>query len=135
LFDITSAITNELQNVATAMDKANFRNLGHAAASLRKRARESMQQSPNASPPGSPPNTRRKQLPNAIVFAADEHSALIGPRWSRVGEAAAVHEFGGTREAKKFVMTQHYPPRPYMGPALEESVSRFHAEWHNSLGG
>lgn len=131
--DMDIEIVVALSVVATAMEKANYRNLGHAAASLRKRAIGSIKQAEGPSPRGTPPHTRRRSLPRAIVYKVDDHGAIIGPRHSRFSDAAQYHEFGGIRRGKDYIATD-LPPRPFMGPALEDASGRFAAEWSNSIG-
>ena len=123
-------IVDRLARVKAAADKAGYRNLGHAAASLRKTAVESIETSDEPSAPGEPPHTRRGQLPRAIRFDVDRtnQEAVIGPRASVVGEAGAAHEFG-----EEFRGTD-YDERPYMGPALDASLDRFAADWKGTIG-
>jgi len=135
--------------LVAAKDKAAFRNIGHAAASLAKDAKASIQRGPKEqrtraksrsgkkvararhapSTPGTPPHTQRGRLPAAIRFAATENSAVIGPRKSVIGEAAAAHELGGSYKG------QHYPARPFMQPALERAAPRFAGSFRGSIGG
>lgn len=133
MFDAIPTIIDDFAKVATAAEKANFRNLGHAAASIRKTVIASIQQSDTPSPPGRPPHTKRRALPRAIVYKVDDTGAIIGPRHSRFSDAAQYHEFGGTRQGKDFIPNV-FPPRPFMGPALEQSAPRMAAEWSNSIG-
>ena len=135
MFALNSYFVDHIDKVAKAMEKANFRNLGHAAASLRKRVIESVKDSPLPSRPGRPPNTRRGALRRAVVYKVDQdgEAAIIGARYSRFGEAGKFHEFGGTRKGKDYIATV-LPPRPFMGPALEASSDRLAAEWSSSIG-
>jgi phage gpG-like protein len=140
---IAVKIENHTQAVAKQLQKASVRLVGHAAASLRKRAIESIKPAEGASPPGQPPHTRpgkvsRKtgkarpgQLQRAIVYAHDKraNTAVIGPRASVVGESAAAHEFGGEFRG------EDYPERPFMTPALEETEETFGNSFAGSLGG
>jgi hypothetical protein len=121
---------DQTKRVANAADQATFRNLGHAAAQVRKTASESIVVAEGPSEPGTPPHTRRKQLKRAIRFDVDQaaQTAVIGPMASVVGEAGAAHEHGGDFRGDE------YPQRPYMGPALETNVSRFAEEWSASIG-
>jgi hypothetical protein len=116
--------------VIKAADKAAFRNMGHAGARIRKDAQESIVVSPEPSLPGTPPHTRKRQLPRAIRFDYDkrEQSAVIGPRFSVVGEAGEAHEFGGEFRGDTF------DERPYMLPALERNIPRFAQDWEGSIG-
>lgn len=127
--------------------KAKFRNFAHAAAAIRRDARQSLKRAPkeqrrrarrrggkivrragqSGSQPGSPPHTRGR-LKAAIVFDATERGAVIGPRASVVGESASAHEFGGSFKGQEF------PERPFMGPALNRNLSRFADSWAGSIG-
>lgn len=135
------------QKLEEAAKTATFRNFGHAMAAIRKTAQGSIERAAkeprqNASrkrkrrravptipsPPGSPPRTRRGQLKRAIRFDVTETSAVAGPIHTIVGESAAAHEFGGTYKGAE------YPERKFMGPALEQNVSRFAESWRSSIG-
>jgi hypothetical protein len=128
MMDAKVTYIDERNRVTDAVDRAAFKNFGHAAARIRKDAIESIVVSPVASTPGTPPHTRRKQLTNAIVFDANKDGAVIGPRFSRVGDAGAAHEFGGEFRG------QLYPERQFMLPALESNLDRFADEWRGSVG-
>lgn len=138
------------EKIEKAADKAAFKNVGHAAASIRKTSRASIKRAPKeqrsgsksrggkkvrrashrASPAGTPPHTQKGQLPNAIVYFVEKDGsyAVIGPRKSVVGEAGAAHEFGG------MFRSADYPPRPFMFPALEEAAPRFAGSFSGSIG-
>lgn len=135
MFEVPVKILNTMDKVEKAVTNGNYRNLNHAAASLRKAVRASMHTAPTASAPGRPPNTRRRQLPNAMLFnvSDDGTSAIIGPIFSRAGEAGFIHEFGGPHVGKDHAH-RVFPPRPFMGPALEQAAPRMAAEWSNSIG-
>lgn len=117
--------------VARAEKKAAFENLRHAAFSIGRLAKSLIKKRPGPSRPGTPPSTRAKggkNLKGAIFTAASSESALIGPRASFIGESGATHEFGEEREG------DDYPERPFMGPALRMSESRFASGWRGSIG-
>lgn len=116
--------------VAKAADKAVFRNVRHAAFSIRKFVRESIKKSDQPSTPGEPVTTRgrRGNVRNSIFVAADADSAIIGPRYSFVGDAMEAHEFGKARRANV------YPARPTMGPGLKANTNRFADEFRGSIG-
>lgn len=129
------------QRVTAAVDRAAFRNLGHAAATLRKDAQASIKQEEGPSPVGSPPHThtggttksgrqRKGELQQAIVYDVDRtaQDAVIGPRESVVGLSGYAHELGEEH------MGQEFPDRPFMFPALEGNRDRFHASWAGSVG-
>lgn len=130
MFGLTFKSEDQTKRVEDAAEKAAFRNLGHAAATIRKTASESIQVAEGPSEPGTPPHTRRRQLKRAIKFDVGKSSetAVIGPEVSVVGEAGAVHEFGGE------FRSQDYPARPFMEPALDNNLDRFASEWTGSIG-
>lgn len=121
-------IVDETKNVEKAVEKASFENLGHAAASIRKKAIASISKSKKSSPAGSPPHTKTGELRKAIRYKVeDPWTAVIGPRASVVGESMMAHEFGGQYKGGDF------PERPLMAPALEESLDRFLEPWRGSV--
>lgn len=114
--------------VQKAAEQAAFKNFGHAAASIRKTAVESIEKAAGPSEPGRPPHTHRRMfLRRAIRYAADKEGAVIGPAFSTVGTAGEAHEFGGVYKGGVF------PQRPFMGPALMENLPRFASEWRGSI--
>lgn len=129
------------QRVTDAADRTTFKNLGHAAARIRKSAVESIKPAEGPSPVGSPPHThtqgvtkkgkiRRGELQRAIQFDVDKgrQEAIVGPRASVVGLSGRAHELGEEH------MGQDFPERPFMFPALEENLDRFQADWAGSIG-
>lgn len=141
---ITSTVqfVDHTQRVKEAAEKATYKNLGHAAASIRKRAIESIVPAEGPSAPGTPPHTRpgrvsKKtgkarpgQLQRAIVYKQDRaaQDVVVGPRHSVVGESAKAHEFGGAYRDETF------PERPFMGPALDQNLDRFGPSFAGSIG-
>jgi phage gpG-like protein len=121
---------NHTQRVTDAVDQAAFKNLGHAAATIRKDAVESIVVAEGPSPEGTPPQTRRRQLKRAIRFDYDrsDQSAVVGPLESMVGESAAAHELGGEFRGQEF------PERPFMVPAMDKNLDRFAGDWAGSVG-
>ena len=86
------------------------------------------------SPPGSPPFTHQEHtLRNAILFAVERVSAVVGGTRSRIGRIAHTHEFGGVEPATKTKPRRRYPPRPIMGPALIKSQPRLNEFWRNAI--
>lgn len=129
------------QPVIKAADRAAFKNLGHAAATIRNDAIGSIIQAEGPSLPGRPPHThtggltkkgkvRRGELQRAITFdySKQEKTAVIGPRKSVVGLSGAAHELGGDFKG------QDYPERAFMGPALQRNLDRFAEDWRGSIG-
>lgn len=147
MFGAVVQVVDRLKAVRAAAEKASVNNLNHAAASLRKAAQASIQKAPPAtrvsrkkgvrrarhaaSAPGSPPYTGRGALKNAIVFDQARPGnlrAIVGPRGSRVGTSASAHEFGGEYKGG------HYPQRPFMRPALEQTIDKFAGSFQASIG-
>ena len=127
MFSVSATITDETKKVAAAADRSTFRNLGHAAASIRKTAIAEIEKAPGPSDPGAPPHTRKGLLRRAIVYSVDGDTAVIGPRESIVGTSAEAMEFGGEYKGGT------YPERPFMGPALDTNIDRFAKEWSGSV--
>jgi hypothetical protein len=128
--------------VRNAADEAQFRNISHAAAGIRKDAIESIKSEPGPSQPGTPPHThtqgvtrkgktKRGVYPRAIAFAVDKakQEAVIGPQFSAVGDSFAAHEHGSV------YFGVDYPERPTMGPALDRQAPRFGDSFAGSIGG
>lgn len=130
MLGLTFQVEDNTKRVQDGADQSTFRNLGHAAASIRKTAIDEIVVAEGPSDPGTPPHTRRRQLKRAIKFDNDKASqtAVIGPEFSIVGEAGAAHEFGGEFRGEE------YPERPFMEPALETNLDRFASEWAGSIG-
>lgn len=132
------------QAIEQPLQRAAYKNVSHAAASIRKTMQGKIIRAEGPSAPGTPPHThsRRKTkrgrprkpndvLKNAIVFAADraKNEAVIGPRHSRVGTSASAHEFG------LFYKGHDYDERPFAYPSLLENTDRFGASFAGSMGG
>lgn len=131
MFGLRRRLKQRIHKIGEASDQASFRNIRHASFSLSKRAKSSIIRSYRTGPPGKPPSTKAKgkhNLRGAIYVSATQESGLIGPRFSFVGDSAEVHELGGERYGAK------YPERPFMLPALVESVPRFASDWAGSIG-
>lgn len=128
------------KSVDQAAEKAGFKNISHAASSLRKDVIASIVPGDGPSAPGTPPHTqtsgvtkkgkpKRGKLPRSILFDVDKEKgdAVIGPRKSVIGEAGRVHEFGGEFEGEQ------YPERAYMWPGLERAAPRLADSFEASL--
>lgn len=130
MFGLKIRIFESFARVQQAADRAVYKNVRHAAFSIRKFVRESIKKSPTASQPGQPVATRGKRgnVRNSIFVAADDNSAIIGPRFSMVGDAMEAHEFGKARKGDR------YPARPTMGPGLDANTDRFAGSFRGSIG-
>jgi len=115
--------------IQKAADDATYRSLGHAAASVRKIARASIERAEGASAPGTPPHTHRRgrSIRTAILFAAEWDRAVVGTSFAILGEAGSPHERGGVFRGRT------YDPRPFMAPALVEAAPRMPSHWANSV--
>lgn len=119
------------RKIQQAVDRGTYRSMSHAAASLAKAEKLSIEKSTEASEPGSPPHTRGRgghNIKGAIRYAADKESAVIGPVASVIGTAGEAHEFGGEYRG------QIYPKREFARPALEKNIDRFAGEFRGSIG-
>lgn len=130
MFGFNIKIIETVDNVQKAADRAVYKNVRHAAFSIRKYIRESIKKSPNAANPGDPVATRGKRgnVKNSIFAAIESDNAIIGPRFSFVGDAMEAHEFGKRRGVNK------YEARPTSGPALEANMDRFAGSFRGSIG-
>ena len=129
MFGARTRTVDETRRVRKAADDAQFSNLGHAAARIRKDMAASVERAPGASDVGQPIHTHRGSIARrAIRFAVDDESAVIGFRHSMVGESIAAHEHG---ERYKGTM---FPQRPTAAPALDKNLDRFAADWAGTIG-
>lgn len=129
LAGVTIKTDIDSKQVEKAVEKAAFRNFAHAAASISKDVKSTLETAEGPSPEGQPPHTHRGAfLRRAIRFAADKEGAVIGPQASMVGEVGSAHEFGGEYKG------QDFPSRPFMLPALIRALPRFAGEWRGSIG-
>lgn len=135
---------DQTERVAKAARRATYRAVEKTAFVIRKQAVDSIQRGSPAptngkkrsrkvaklvpSSPGSPPNTRFGQIKRSIVYFAAKGEAVIGPRFSIVGESATAHEFGGNFKG------EDYPARPFMGPALDSNLTKFGSSFAGSIG-
>ena len=131
MFGMSAKVEPQFQKVEKAAERSIIQNIRHAAFAIRKSIRESIKKSPEASSPGDPVTTRGRKgnVKNAIFASIEKESAIIGPRYSFVGDAMHAHEFGGSRG------TDVYPARPTAGPGLEANTDRFAGSFRGSIGG
>jgi phage gpG-like protein len=129
MIGISCKTTNRFNSLKTKARQAGYKNLGHAAAVLRKIAIRSIHKRKKPSRPGSPPHTQTGRLKKAILYYNDRNrqEAIIGPSKNIIGIAGAEHEHGGRFRRERF------PARPYMGPALEKIVPSLPPMWAGSI--
>jgi len=132
MFGMRSKTQFDSKSVLRKVHEGTVRSLGHAAALVRKIAKQSIRfrkDPQKASPEGTPPYTHTRQLPRAILFAVQkqQEEAVIGPDAGKVDLAGAAHEHGGQFRGQYFVR------RPFMGPALEKTKSRLPKMWAGSV--
>ena len=123
----------QTRRLAKKAENARMRSLLKVGGFIRTTARRSMKPGKGKSPPGQPPKSHQGALKNLLLFAWDNSSksVVIGPTLLTTKRVygpttPALEERGGsvTRpiKLKRGVITTRtykYPPRPYMGPALE----------------
>jgi hypothetical protein len=121
---VSTPIVKEAATVATATV------IRYAAFKIRKHIRDSIKTSEKAAEPGKPISTRGRigNVRNAIYAAIEKTDAIIGPRYSFVGDSMNAHEFGNTRYGKR------YRARPTMRPALESNYDMFVESFRGSIG-
>ena len=131
MFFLQTKLDATPKRVDAAVDKAAYRSFFHAAGSIRKSARTSIE-SGKPGPPGGPIRTKKGRggvlAKRSILFSADKQGAVIGFAASRIDQAIQVHEHGGVRGGVRF------PARPTMAPALQRNLARFHREWRGIIG-
>ncbi len=155
MFGVKITTTQTPEKVERAVDKGAYKSLRHAAFSIRKSAIESMVFARGPSRRGTPPHAHKGKVRRSILVAQDEKGeVVVGPSYSRVKVGgrppwlADMLEHGGTftwkkktkqrgrpkkGEAPRPMQTATYPARPFMQPALERNLARFHREWKGAI--
>jgi hypothetical protein len=153
MFDLKlGKFIDESAKVAAAAHRAVVTSLRTTAYAIFQDVTHSITISPKQEPalPGAPPHSRRGQTIRSERYDvdADGEIAVIGPRASIVGEAMHLQEFGGefaghrpllgrdgkpiidksTSRAIEIPVTQKYPARPSIGPALQREKGLLLAE-------
>lgn len=148
--------------VQKAVDRGMLRALSRLGAYVRRAAQTSMRRRKNGvSPPGSPPFAKAGDVRDKLFFSYDPvtKSVISGPLGYRKSVVPHLHEFGGSvngdgrvlllknspgRDATgRFVSKGvrrvvlkgrvHYPPRPFMRPALEKVLPKFASAFRGSV--
>jgi len=128
---------------------ARFRALNEAGRLVRRIARRSIRPARRASPPGRPPHSHTGALRRGIVYAAGIPSQVftsdlpyqtvvvgVVRRGSEEPPIPALLEEGGVamrRNRRGRLIAAHYPPRPYMKPALEQAKPKIPEFWRDSV--
>lgn len=117
--------------VLERMAKNNVYSLKGAAYVVTQMAKARIVKAKKSSKPGMSPHTKGKpkSLRAAIAYAVDKQlpDAVIGPMGTKMGTVGRLHEKGGVKGKAR------YPARPFMQPALEESLDRFIGQWRGKL--
>jgi phage gpG-like protein len=146
------------KQVEHAQKKGAFKSMLHAARAIRKTAVESMVFAKGPSRPGQPPHAHTGRLRRSILYTVDNDDAFVGVSYARARKGdrpewlARMLEKGGVygrprkgkqkreaatgRFAKGFEKIESpvtYPARPFMHPALERNLARFHREWQGAI--
>ena len=127
---LTIRTEDKTRDVAKAAEAANYQNLGHAGASIRRTMVKGIRKSERYAKPGKPIHTRAGLARKAIRFAVDREAetAVVGPRASIIGDALSVHEHGGRYRRRRYLK------RPFAFPALLESIPRLGPTWSGTIG-
>ena len=125
----TTTASMDTTAIERAAEKAAYRNIGHALASIRKAAIASIVKSKKPSAVGTPIHTRAGFARRSIGYTRkDNWGGYAGFDYRKIGTAMSVHEHGGRRKK------QTYQKRPTMLPALLSNLDRFAASWKYSIG-
>lgn len=139
--------------VVRVAEETGFKSLKHAAFSIRKSAVGSMVRAKGPSAPGTPPHRHRGRLAGAIRVGEEGGEYVVGSSYAEMQGRqyppwmARMHEKGGTfgvnartgltslTKSGKRRKAAVYPARPFMLPALERAVARFHESFGGGMGG
>jgi hypothetical protein len=140
-------IDSTIERVLAEAEKAQFYALTRTAFRVFEHSRDSIEPIEGPSAPGTPPHThtegivksRRSKrfglkrlgvLPRSIKYNVDrkEMVAVVGPTLFDAGLAGFIHEFGGEYKGGTF------PARPFMRPAMDESLRFFGDSFEGSIG-
>jgi len=122
--------------VRDAVDRAQRRVLVRAGQYVRRVAQHSIHRRYGASRPGHPPHSHSGLLRDQIFYGYDRAagSVFIGPRLFRAArDVPGLLEEGGVSVWRR--RPARYPPRPFMGPALERSEAKIADLWKDSVRG
>lgn len=153
MIGVETKLVDNTPKVLKEVDRANYKNFSHAAASLRKAMIESIKIDKTTigwittkrlskrgkrirariykpAPVGSPVVSHKNKgfVSRGIRFDATKTDAVVGFAQSVYGDVMGAHEFGGERFGQKF------QPRPTVYPTLENNLDRFSGEWAGSIG-
>lgn len=129
-----------------SVHKMNIKNIGHAAALVRKFSARSIRYRKNkhkASPVGTPPFThdsrvspyRYAPLRKSIKYVVEKENelAVVGVSYSGLLDIGYAHEKGGWYKMKRAKTAMYYKKRPFMKPALDKNSPSFPRLWEGSL--
>ncbi len=162
MFGIQIKLTATPKRLERATDKGAFKTLRHSAFSIRKSAIGSMKFAKGPSTPGTPPHSHKGRLRRSILVAQDGNDEVfVGASGHRIKAGrrpewlARMLEHGGTFRVKikkkrksrrdtrgRFVKSTEsaalvrsitFPPRPFMQPALQRNLARFHRDWKGAI--
>lgn len=136
------------KKVIDALPPAKRRALSKIGAFIRTRARSLMKRRKKTAPPNTPPSAHAGQLKDLLFFSYDpmSESVVVGPVPFKAGEAPALSEYGGVAQRRAWTWRPRrgrygrkyeakYRKRPFMKPALDESVSnpKLVEAWKDSI--
>jgi hypothetical protein len=119
VIQIRTRVRFDKGRVKKKVQAANFRSLGHAAATIRLTAKRSIRKRKKPSNPGSPPSTQTGMLRRVLRYEVNRNreEAVIGPVNEIAGRLWNLHEFGGVvikrrkLKRRRFRVGQHGPIR------------------------
>lgn len=114
------------ERVLKQLDKKRVRAMSKIGSFIRRKGRNLTRARKSTSAPGKPPHTKTKEEPNlrTIFFGLEpgNKTLVVGPvRTHTAYSVPALMEHGGTVDLPNG-QRKKFPPRPYMGPALEKEV-------------
>ncbi len=155
MFGVQIKLTATLKRLEKATGKGAFKTLKHSAFSIRKSAIESMKFAKGPSTPGTPPHAHKGRLRRSILVAQDDNNEVfVGVSGNRIKAGrrpewlARMLEHGGTfpvrtkrksrgrprkGDAPQAIRSITFPPRPFMQPALQRNLARFHRDWKGAI--
>jgi len=130
MFGASVHFVDYFYRVTNAEKVAEFRNLGHASATIRRDVITSIKVDPEPSPVGTPVHSRAGLFKSSLFYDVSHLNvdAVIGLAYSRVAISGEPHEKG------TFYKGYKYRKRPFMLPGLMKSLPRLSAYWEGSIG-
>lgn len=161
MFGMWGKSEDTFKRVEQAVERASFKNLGHAAASIRKTAQASIVKAPKAKTAGRTNQVKRDARGRFLKGSGKKRrgrqltvpSKPGQPPHTRRGQLKRAIKYHATKDSavigpegskvgtsseahefgKRYKGTK-YPARPFMGPARDANSSRFASAFAGSIG-